>query len=661
MITKRFKSFLLALGLLCSLASADTLNVPGDYGKIMDAINNAQTGDTILVAPGYYLENVDFLGKDISLISSDGPEVTTINGLNKGSVVKFISNETSASLLQGFTLTGGSGTYDNTYGEVGGGIYGLKASPRIVGNIITANDCHQRGGGIFLNRGTPMILDNTISGNYARVGGGAYLINSQDPEVSGNLFTDNSSYDYAGGLLLSAASTCIVKNNNFIANWGTGDLFGGGIYIHDTSGIIRNNQFEGHYSLTNGGALFIEQCINVDVIDNQCIGNTCLYQGGAVVIYESNLITLEGNLISENTSQMDGGGIWISLSSEVTLNRNIIKNNQVTGAGGGVINYFSSMYWNGNTFEGNTATSMGGAVCAISIYFSLKNNRIFNNTGERGGAVYLVNGTAHFANNVIAYNTSRDSGGGIEIASNGSTFELFMENDVIYGNKVSSPTGLGSGLFSDNATDMEIYNTVFWGNKSADGAQIEVSPNAPLLNHCNVQGGFPGTGNIDADPMFIDVEECDFHIAYDSPCINAGISNYSELPEMDFEGDPRIAFDEVDIGADEFYTHLYCTGDAQPGGNVEIHLVGLPGTQPLALFLGSGQLTDPLQTKWGDFFLEPPFVMFGPLGTIPASGSMALPPVTIPLDPPAPYTVPLQALIGLEADSLSNVFELKII
>ena len=85
---------------------------------------------------------------------------------------------------------------------------------------------------------------------------------------------------------------------------------------------------------------------------------------------------------------------------------------------------------------------------------------------------------------------------------------------------------------------------------------------------------------IDTDPLYADNANKDFHLTWNSPCRNTG-DNSAVTECHDIERDPRIAFGTVDMGADEFYTHLYWTGDATAGGNIEVKLVGLPGTSPV--------------------------------------------------------------------------------
>lgn len=81
-----------------------TLNVPADFPTLQAAINAASDGDTVLVAPGTYTENIDFLGKAITVESAQGPGSTVIDGGNQATVVSFRSGESRAALLQGFTI-----------------------------------------------------------------------------------------------------------------------------------------------------------------------------------------------------------------------------------------------------------------------------------------------------------------------------------------------------------------------------------------------------------------------------------------------------------------------------------------------------------------------------------------------------------------------------
>ena len=94
------------------------------------------------MVPGIYHEAIDFLGKPITLRSSDGPEVTTIDGTGLGqvSVVTCANGEGPATVLDGFTITGGSAS-------LGAGMYNEGSSPTVINCAFSGNSASVGGGG----------------------------------------------------------------------------------------------------------------------------------------------------------------------------------------------------------------------------------------------------------------------------------------------------------------------------------------------------------------------------------------------------------------------------------------------------------------------------------------------------------------------------------
>ena len=106
-------------------------NGTGDAPTVQAGIDSAAAGDSVLVGPGTYFEDIDFLGKDVVLKSQQGPAVTVLDGTGQdSSIVIFKSGETRAARLEGFTLTNGSGTLFGVL-RVGGAVFCHNSSPTI--------------------------------------------------------------------------------------------------------------------------------------------------------------------------------------------------------------------------------------------------------------------------------------------------------------------------------------------------------------------------------------------------------------------------------------------------------------------------------------------------------------------------------------------------
>ena len=168
------KIYLTGIGIILPLVvSARIINVPADYATIQEGIDASSDGDTVLVQPGMYVENINFNGHNIVLGSlflttgdADYISSTIIDGNGDGSVVSFGLWEDNRSCITGFTIQNG-----RNYIGWGGGISCRYSSPIIRNNIITYNWSFAIGGGIYsLESGQPIIEGNIIAGNLASSG-----------------------------------------------------------------------------------------------------------------------------------------------------------------------------------------------------------------------------------------------------------------------------------------------------------------------------------------------------------------------------------------------------------------------------------------------------------------------------------------------------------
>jgi len=250
-----------------------------DYTTIQGAVNNANSGDVIMVSAGTYQENITFAGAANTItVTSTNPDDSTvvqhtiIDGRRSGSVVTF-SNGTGQQ-LRGFTITDGRSTY-------GGGIYCSSSSPTIANCIITGNtatDSYAGGGGIFcLSSCTPTITKCTISGNTANNGGGIYCYGSCSLMVTNCDITGNTAQG-AGGGGIYIGRLCIVQAINCTITKNTSLAYGGGIFANSEGGYpikITNCTFSmnsSNPSVENkiGGGIYCN-AINGETIITNCI------------------------------------------------------------------------------------------------------------------------------------------------------------------------------------------------------------------------------------------------------------------------------------------------------------------------------------------------------------------------------------------------------
>ncbi len=196
--------------------------VPADFSTIQEAIDQARDGDKIVVAPGVYTENINFNGKAIKLCSSDPNDwdvvkSTVIDGNYTGSCVVFSNGEGNDSVLQGFTLTNGTGTYINYAsgprqfnGQAGGGIYCWNSSPTIRRCNITFNG----------------YLEPEKWNVRVEFGGGIAILGVSEAVIDNCLVTDNIANKNGAGIIILGSpseSTCKILNctvaNNSIGLW----------------------------------------------------------------------------------------------------------------------------------------------------------------------------------------------------------------------------------------------------------------------------------------------------------------------------------------------------------------------------------------------------------------------------------------------------------
>jgi len=501
-----------------------TINIPDDFPTIQHGITISVDGDTILVQPGVYVENLILnetnivLGSlflttgDTSFISS-----TIIDGDSTLSVVAFLGCD-STTVLTGFTIRNGNG-------NTGGGISCFHSNPQIINNIICNNITSSPGGGIYCVHSNPTISYNTICSNVA---------------LSGS---------YGGGGIYSSECNLIISHNNIIEN--SSSFRGGGIYVYSGNPIISNNFINDNCAITGGGIFcYIES--EPFISDNIISGNSVELSGGGIKCYDSNA-NITGNNIIGNSAPDGGGGIFC-LYAEPLITGNIISENTAT-TGGGIECYRTDAIIENNSIIENTAIN-GAAIYSYRSTPAISYNSINNNIADStAGGIWCTGDNPSLLRNIIFVN-SASMGGGIYVTGSEYSCDLSIINNTIYGNFAA----LGGGLYCLDSSPT-IINSIFWADSAANGFnEIYAIGNSPVITYCDIQDTlWPGQGNISSAPLFVDPNSEDFNLLVESPCIDAGDPNSPFDPDSTRADIGALYYDQlVDIDVIDILPTVFC-------------------------------------------------------------------------------------------------------
>jgi hypothetical protein len=299
-------------------ASARVIHIPSDYPNIQAGINAGVDGDTVMLSPGTYHENLIFYGKRILLTGQSGITSTFLEqqSINQP-ILRFENNENTYSVVSGLT-------FRNCTGAPAIKIY--NCSPTISRNKFVNNTNSSDGG--------------AISAFFEYV---VYLM----PHIIDNIFEGNSTTEGNGGSIYSYGGQMAISGNTFRSN--------------HADGVIN-----GH-----GGAIFIRSCDSAVVDHNLFIHNYCAVVGGAIDLSEDQGGEIYNNTLDSNFSSASNcAGIAAWYSNNFRIYNNIITN----GGGTGILNYSGSGnnatyndVWN-NTTNYNGIQAGTGSVSANPLF-----------------------------------------------------------------------------------------------------------------------------------------------------------------------------------------------------------------------------------------------------------------------------------------------------
>ena len=271
-------SLVMAIAAFSGAAAADIINVPGDFPTIQEAIDAAMDGDEVVVQPGTYNETINFLGKAITVRSSNGPQVTIIDAQQTGTVVTCNNGEGPDTVLDGFTVTGGepsgmrnvissptvtnctfSGNTAFGGGGDGGGMFNVQSNPMVTNCTFSGNSADDRGGGVYNLVSSSTVTNCAFSGNTADFGGGMFNDFVANPTVTHCTFSDNTA-DVRGGGMYNFVSTPTVTNCTFSGNSAAD---GAGMANDNSNSTVTNCTFAGNAAGSGGASHNLSSSLTV--------------------------------------------------------------------------------------------------------------------------------------------------------------------------------------------------------------------------------------------------------------------------------------------------------------------------------------------------------------------------------------------------------------
>ena len=505
------------------------------FASIQFGIDASANGDTVLVQPGTYFENINFNGMNIAvgsltLTTGDTSYIssTIIDGNQVARVATFVTGEDSTAVLNGFTLFNGINSSTANPDLKGGGIYCENTSPTLSDLRILENTAHY-GGGVYLENSSSRLLNLEITTNSALTdGGGLYLNNCTNVRVENCSVIDNTANtDGVGGNGYGGGVKCHQSNGSLInVTIGNNQAFqyGGGIYLDDSSPTLSDVYISDNSAANGGGIYILESApyiVNTSVTNNIANGG-----GGGVSITSTSNPIIEDCFISGNSATTKGGGIWAS-GGQLTINNSIINNNTTEDDGGGI-------------------------ACHEGTILNIDSSEVRGNVaGLEGGGFYLHNNdSVRIVYTTISDNQATNNGGGIVLR--GYNNDPYFQNLTITNNTASNTAEI-----LDYANHSNYRNCIIW---HSEGGGVEID-HQYAAEYCFMPSDVGGTntgelGTIDnSDPEFAFPDTGNYNLLSSSSCIDAGdpdLDGDGNLWEIDPDDqDPDGT--RMDIGA--YYYH----------------------------------------------------------------------------------------------------------
>ena len=317
------------------------LSVPGEYTTIQGAVDDAASGDRILVDKGLYEEHIDFLGKNLVLRSLNPLDpncvaATIIDGRRLDRCLTLDKGESKPTTIAGLTIRNGFASQE-LYGVdgYGGGIYiSDDGGANVLYNHIHHNTSYRYGGGIDTRHRTDtLIAHNLIEHNDTShfLGGGVHVGVHANVVIRDNIIRYNRTDgigSQGGGIYVFNFSDVHIVNNQILYNESP---TGGGIYAWNMIGKIENNIIRGNFASKEGGGMSLNQYhatneLPLSIKNNIIDGNVSAGESGAIHFRRGNpLCSLTHNTMVGNRNASWSAALSLGILSDFEIANNVIS------------------------------------------------------------------------------------------------------------------------------------------------------------------------------------------------------------------------------------------------------------------------------------------------------------------------------------------------
>ncbi len=314
---------------------------------------------------------------------------------------------------------------------------------------------------------------------------------------------------------------------------------------------FTNNADNSYHVVTGSGTNATAVLDGFTITGGNANGSLENRNGGGMYNWEGGP-TVTNCTFTGNAAQVFGGGMLNRWSSP-TLNNCVFRENLSDNHGGGMSNVTSTPTLTNCTFSGNRAVMAGGMHNFIGGDPTLTNCTFIGNTARwyGGGMRNKDWSSPTLTNCTFSRNAVTDLNGSGGAMRNVNWSSPTLTNCTFAANSATYGSTLACGSYQQSEpSNLELTNCILWDG----GDEIWNEDNSVIrITYSDVQGGWPGTGNINANPLFVDSAIGDYHLLPGSPCINAGDPGYIALPgETDLDGKPRVIAGRIDMGVYEF-------------------------------------------------------------------------------------------------------------